>query len=305
MMKLWTIFLGAACLLAIGTHDARAEITFLRLTGGYWQVWRMDDGGGEIRQVTRSAYDKREPRWVANDDRIIYRTHAGDLWIIDLATGEERQILKNHGIINNPAVTPDGTRLLFSRFDPRSQDQSDLWMTGLDGGQPRMLTRDRQLKFQPALSPDGTAVYYVQRDTQKENSFQIWRKDLASGEVGAVTGEVGFHLSPDISPDGKNMVYVADLDGSGFDLYIMDLENRSARLLSGGDSLEDGPRFSPDGKRVIFSSNRDGGHQIWKIGLDGTGLEKLTDDDVPSKSPDWRPGKEAPPDETDPSDNND
>jgi hypothetical protein len=58
--------------------------------------------------------------------------------------------------------------------------------------------------------------------------------------------------------------------------------------LAGSDDLS--PRFSPDGSSIVFSSDRDGNDEIYVIGVDGTGLARLTSspgrDLDPSFSPD-------------------
>jgi Tol biopolymer transport system component len=55
-------------------------------------------------------------------------------------------------------------------------------------------------------------------------------------------------------------------------------------------SVDLSPRFSPDGSRIVFSSDRDGNDEIYVIGVDGTGLARVTSspgkDLDPSFSPD-------------------
>jgi Tol biopolymer transport system component len=55
-------------------------------------------------------------------------------------------------------------------------------------------------------------------------------------------------------------------------------------------SADFSPRFSPDGSTIVFSSDRDGNNEIYVIGVDGTGLSRLTSspgkDLDPSFSPD-------------------
>src|SRR5688572_1273861 len=45
------------------------------------------------------------------------------------------------------------------------------------------------------------------------------------------------------------------------------------RITSVNDSY---PALSPDGRTLLFQSDRSGDIELWSIGIDGTGLKKLT-----------------------------
>ncbi len=51
------------------------------------------------------------------------------------------------------------------------------------------------------------------------------------------------------------------------------------------DTLNDGPDFTPDGKFIYFDSMRSGSLQIWRMRLDGSAPEQITDDDRLNSSP--------------------
>lgn len=47
--------------------------------------------------------------------------------------------------------------------------------------------------------------------------------------------------------------------------------------------------WSPDGARLVFVSNRDGDNEIYTMGVDGTGLQRLTDNTIDDSYPCWSP----------------
>ena len=60
--------------------------------------------------------------------------------------------------------------------------------------------------------------------------------------------------------------------------------------LTDAPGLDDGPDYSPDGRYIYFKSVRTGTMQIWRMKPDGTGQERVTEDDYancfPHPSPD-------------------
>jgi hypothetical protein len=50
-----------------------------------------------------------------------------------------------------------------------------------------------------------------------------------------------------------------------------------------------GPAWSPNGSRIAFMSNRPGNNEIYTMRSDGTGVVRLTNNQVNDSSPDWSP----------------
>ena len=96
--------------------------------------------------------------------------------------------------------------------------------------------------------------------------------------------------SPAWSPRGD---LIACASGSGeagkTDLYVMAPDGTGRRLV-----VEDGgwPCFAADGRSLFFHSQRGGKWAVWKVGIDGSGLERVTPTGVdaycPSASADGR-----------------
>ncbi len=93
-------------------------------------------------------------------------------------------------------------------------------------------------------------------------------------------------LSLDVSPDGHTLV----LEILG-DLYTLPIEGGDAIPLTMGMQFDSQPRFSPDGQKLTFISDRDGKENVWIMGIDGSGLKKLSKggDRIEFASPTWSP----------------
>src|SRR5262245_49289005 len=61
-------------------------------------------------------------------------------------------------------------------------------------------------------------------------------------------------------------------------IYVADADGSRERLLLGGSVLDMNPSFAPDGRSVLFTSRRNGSADIYRVRIDGSHLERLTDD---------------------------
>ena len=97
---------------------------------------------------------------------------------------------------------------------------------------------------------------------------------------------------PSLSLDGKKVVFRSNRDGLS-QLYLAEVGKPDApvvRLTKTGQRTV-GPAFSADGKSVIFASDRgaDENFSIFRIGVDGNGLEELTPGETLRRDPPFMP----------------
>ncbi len=102
---------------------------------------------------------------------------------------------------------------------------------------------------------------------------------------------------PHWSTDGEWVVCAVGATFAGpsavVDIWKLRPDGSRAVNLTAGSAANNGfPYFSPDGRRIVFRSGRDGNHEIYLMNADGTGVQRLTDneatDTMPSFSPDGR-----------------
>ena len=107
-------------------------------------------------------------------------------------------------------------------------------------------------------------------------------------DFGAVTVAPERELYPTIAPDGTIFAYAAN-PGGEWSIYVSRGTESGAQALPLPKPADDTqPAFSPDGQWIAFRSSRQGGG-IFKVKLDGSGLQRLTDFGYhPSWSPDGR-----------------
>jgi Tol biopolymer transport system component len=177
-----------------------------------------------------------------------------------------------------------------------------------------------------ALSPDGTHVAFTRTDANVDNSSVLSILDFATGKSTVLTATrttnppdefcntsnkirlcQGFDGSPRWSPDGRSIAFERQLmapePGVSWDsaaLFVVDADGRNLRRVTPSSVQPIGPAWSPDGTRLAFAgtdmvvnaagtSVLDIKSDIYSIGVDGSGLTRLTDDGT-SSLPDWTSG---------------
>ena len=98
-------------------------------------------------------------------------------------------------------------------------------------------------------------------------------------------------LGADREAHAQDRVYVDQYRALRSELFIADTDGRNPRKLVPGQS-DYNASFSFDGQWVVFTSERSGSADVFRVRVDGTALERLTDspafDDQGALSPDSR-----------------
>ncbi len=157
------------------------------------------------------------------------------------------------GFYNQPNMSPDGTRAVVMRVDPRTGN-NDIWTVDLGSGKGTPITNDTDPQNAPIWSPDGKQVAYV---STHESISSIYRKAAdGSGEAVQVfnyTTGAGMVLT-DWSEDDKFMTFYTGV------IVLVPLAGNQASDRKEIDWLREDydagqGRFSPDNRYIAFMSN--------------------------------------------------
>jgi Tol biopolymer transport system component len=99
------------------------------------------------------------------------------------------------------------------------------------------------------------------------------------GKTISTVGPAGNYVGLDLSPDGKRVAvhrHEGSGDGSGGDIWILDLARDTASRFTFDASLENAsPVWSPDGTRIAYGSNPNHKEGVYVKPADGTSREEL------------------------------
>jgi Tol biopolymer transport system component len=183
------------------------------------------DGGERLVTVDDEPVTLSEDAradWSPDGTRLVYVANRGgtdDVFLFDTQTGAETQLTDDDLSESDPAWSPDGETILFTR--QTGETGRDLYRIDAAGGAATSLTSDPGDDADPAWSPDGSRIAFARR---------------------AAGGDAVDHL------------FVMNADGSQVEPLVA--EEPGGGPPAGGDA---DPTWSPDGTRIAFESSRDAG----------------------------------------------
>lgn len=252
--------------------------------GSETDVWFLVAREGNEIRLTADGGDDRQPDLARRDLSVYFTRRSGErdeIWTVGVDGQGARPVLADSSAgYRDPAVSPDETRLAFTRA---ADGRSEIVVAGLDGGAPRTVVSGRGWR-QPAWAPDGRTLAVV---GERDGVPRLFAVDADGGEPRELAPAVaGPQTDPDWSPDGSRIALTV---GSGREAEIAVLDPATgevSRLTD--DDVEDGhPSWSPAGERIVFVRRADDRASLWIARVDG-GLSALTEaEDEEAADPEW------------------
>lgn len=270
--------------------------------GGDGDIWTMRPGGGDLRNVTRGS-DATDAlaNWSPDGRRILFmsdrvtdrnpdpRGKRGpdfELFVMNANGANPRQLTFNEFDDEDPAWSPDGTRIVFVRdLNPvRGKLDYDLFTIAADGTDERRLTDSRGVDdFQPNWSSRGRIAFTSDRDGDTE--IYTMRGDGSS--VRKLTSNRVGEEFPNWSPNGRAIAFHRERNGA-FHIYRMRARGGGAERLTSqpGGGL---PAWSPDGRMITFISEGAESPDVFTMRLGSGGRANRTSNKAFDFAPDWQP----------------
>jgi Tol biopolymer transport system component len=234
------------------------------------------------------------------------------LWMLDVASGQVRQLTFSGKSDNAPRWSPDGTSIAFvSDRDGAPQ----LYRLSLRGGEAEALTDRKEAVGAFRWSPDGRRIAFLMADAKPESQqmrekdkddarvvdkddrhSRVWTVDIASHQLKPITTGRWRIGQFDWLPSGDRLVAIAtptpDVDLWTDRLYAIQIENGDFTEIAAPRGPLGGLSVSPDGKTIVYVGARVDGpdaHDLYLQPVGGGAAQNLTaaSIDRPVAEPRW------------------
>jgi Tol biopolymer transport system component len=156
----------------------------------------------------------------------------------------------------------------------------DIFTMRPDGSRLTNLTNNPAVDTMPFWSPDGKRIAF---ESDRDGSRQIYLMDMDGSNIIQLTQwEGNYALDPNgytpWSPDGRKLIVSHGSPAEHYELYAIDITDKSITTLTQERGQYFLPSWSPDGGHIAFLSDTGGiPRDLFVVDSDGTHLTKLTE----------------------------
>ncbi|MCA1600706.1 MAG: hypothetical protein LC776_03330 [Acidobacteria bacterium] len=246
---------------------------------------------------------------------------ASQIYLMDGDGTNVRRLTENSHADNFPALSPDGTKIVFDsnrlRTEGEPSNASHLFLMNTDGTAQTPLVRGnsgtwspdgKRIAFHASASGKGSLVSILPGAATTDSDIFVLSVDdfLKKGArpKNITNNPAAVDDDPDWSPVGGRLVFTSHAatddhnNAVTTEIYVIDPDRKGKPVrLTDNAEEERAPSWSLDGRRIVYSCRkgapgREGGIRTFEIcvmNADGTGQVRLTNNTIGDLTSTWSP----------------
>ena len=221
----------------------RTRIAYVVQTNGgqFPYELRVSDYDGYNQFVVhRSPQPLMSPAWSPDGSKLAFalsKTGSLNLYVMDLASGQIRQVTDGRSNNTEPTWFPDSQNLAFTS-DQAGRPQ--VYKVNINGGAPQRITWEGSQNQDADVSGDGKFMVMVSSNGGQQH---IAKQDLVTGGV-QVLSSTFLDETPSLAPNGTMVIYSSS-QGMGSVLNLVSTDGRFKARLPATDGQVKFPAWSP------------------------------------------------------------
>ena len=199
-----------------------------------FEIYAAAEGSGQLTRLTNARGYDAEASYSPNGEWIVFSSmrnaynrpltaveqkqlevdasYFAEIYIMRADGAGQRRLTNAIGYDGGPFFAPDGTRIVWRRFDAKGLI-ADVWTMKTDGTDARQLTDFGAMSWAPYIHPSGEYFLFASNKLGFEN-FEVFMTDVeGKKEPVRVTYSDGFDGLPVPSPDGRLLAWTSSRGG--------------------------------------------------------------------------------------------
>ncbi|HWH02398.1 MAG TPA: hypothetical protein VN674_01815 [Gemmatimonadales bacterium] len=255
MTRSWVAAIAAAMVVAAACKTAGFGpalpplLAFDILRGNHRSIYRIRTDGSDSLQLTTDTSDNSQP--TSAGSAIVFvssRDGNAELYTMPASGGAPTRLTFTAANEANPALSPDGTKLAYTRDDgglPR------LWISDADGSNAARATDSLDfggaVDASPTWAPGSDRIAFV---STTSGSARLYQLTLATMTIVALQPDTAAQVEPSWSPDGSRLAFVSGAN-RGARVAVLDLHAHAFTFITPASGQNGQPAWMPDGT-VVF-----------------------------------------------------
>jgi serine/threonine protein kinase/Tol biopolymer transport system component len=161
------------------------------------------------------------------------------LWLRNVATGSDTQVVPPSATIPNVAFSPDGNYIYFRKAENAIASDFNVYRAPVLGGTPKAVVRDVDTAF--SFSPDGRRMAYLRANNPETAKYRLLSANLDGSDekvlyIAPLQGGMARFLG--WSPDGKTIAFPAYRPGDALGgINLLEVDTGKIKLLTFADKM--------------------------------------------------------------------